>query len=78
MSTDFASSLTHGPQPVIIIDGEILAKLYERRTSMLNIQLKSDRGICGIAERDFGGVMGLELVLPPQDSRVTGALVAAK
>ncbi len=45
---------------------------------MLNIQLKSDRGICGIAERDFGGVMGLELVLPPQDSRVTGALVAAK
>ena len=45
---------------------------------MLNIHLKSDRGICGIAERDFGGVMGLELVLPPQDSRVTGALVAAK
>lgn len=45
---------------------------------MLNIQLKSDRGICGIAERDFGGVMGLELVLPPQDSRVTGGLVAAK
>ncbi len=45
---------------------------------MLNIHLKSDRGICGITKRDLGGVADMELVLLPSERPVVGALVAAK
>ena len=45
---------------------------------MLNIHLKSDRGICGIMKRDFGGVVDMELVLLPSERPVVGASVAAE